>query len=91
MTRLTKVSKVKATARPVYGERPPSFPSKATLAAELDISVSTVDEWVKQGILPPPIKRGGSVRWCWAQVVASLEPSSEVDDDPFMKAVSNVS
>lgn len=69
--------------------RPPSYPSKKTLAAELDISESTVDEWVQRGILPKPIKLGGSVRWCWADVQASLSPMAgqQSDNDPFMQAL----
>jgi len=76
---------------PLNGIRPPAYPSKATLAAELDISESTVDEWVRRGFLPKPIRRGGSVRWCWAQVDASLMPQPEEgDDDKFMSGVGNV-
>ena len=78
-------------ARVILGDRPPSFVSKATLAAELDISESTVDEWVRQGILPKPIRLGGSVRWCWAQVQASLgsmaSAGQQFDKDPFMAAL----
>ena len=48
--------------RAIFGDRPPSFVSKATLAAELDMSESTVDSYVQRGLLPRPIKRGGSVR-----------------------------
>lgn len=77
---------------PLTGNRPPAYPSKATLAAELDISESTVDEWVRRGFLPKPIRRGGSVRWCWAQVEASLTPHPEEgSDDPFLRGVANVS
>lgn len=80
------------TNRPaLIGDRPPAFPSKATLAAELDISESTVDDWVKRGILPKPIRLGGSVRWCWAAVVAALNPQINAGaDDRFMSGVNNV-
>lgn len=78
--------------RVIVGERPPSYVSKATLAAELDVSESTVDAWVQRGILPKPIKVGGSVRWSWAQVDASLAAStSSAEADPFMRGLSNVS
>lgn len=79
--------------RPVIiGHRPPSFVSKATLAAELDISESTVNSLVQRGILPKPIKMGGSVRWSWAQVVEALAASaSSSEADPYMQGVSNVS
>jgi predicted DNA-binding transcriptional regulator AlpA len=78
--------------RVIIGHRPPSYVSKATLAAELDISESTVDALVQRGILPKPIKMGGSVRWSWAQVDASLAASaSSPESDPFMQGLSNVS
>jgi predicted DNA-binding transcriptional regulator AlpA len=80
-------------ARSILGDRPPSYVSKATLAAELDISESTVDDYVRRGLLPKPIHIGGSVRWCWAQVQASLNPlaGSSKSTDPFMAGVKNVS
>ena len=63
------------------------------MAAELDISESTVDDYVKRGLLPKPFQIGGSVRWNWAQVQASLEPlaGSGQPSDPFMTGVKNVS
>jgi len=77
--------------RGVLGARPPSYVSKATLAAELDVSESTVDALVQRGILPKPIKMGGSVRWSWAQVDASLAASAASPEaDPFMRGVANV-
>jgi len=78
--------------RVILGDRPPSYVSKATLAAELDISESTVDALVQRGILPKPIKVGGSVRWNWAQVNASLgATAASPEADPFMQGLSNVS
>lgn len=78
-------------ARVILGDRPPSFVSKATLAAELDISESTVDDYVQRGLLPKPIKIGGSVRWCWAQVEAALASMAgngpQPDNDPFLAAL----
>ena len=79
-------------ARPIYGDRPPSFLSKATLAAELDISESTVDEYVRRGLLPKPIHIGGSVRWRWADVNAALAPlatSPTATTDPFLEGARN--
>jgi predicted DNA-binding transcriptional regulator AlpA len=44
-------------------DRPPAYPSKSSLARELDCAESTVDELVRKGILPPPLKlSGGCVR-----------------------------
>lgn len=80
-------------ARVVLGPRPPSYVSKATLAAELDMSESTVDDYVRRGIFPRPLKLGGSVRWCWADVQASLSPMAgqHSDNDPFTEGLKNVS
>ena len=80
------------TSRPgINGTRPPSYVSKATLAAELDMSESTVGSYVQRGLLPKPIRRGGSVRWCWAEVEAYLRGTSDGDgDDPFMAGLDGV-
>lgn len=77
--------------RSVSGDRPPSYMSKATLAAELDISETTVDSWVERGVIPPPIRCGVSPRWCWAQVDASLRVSNMAEADPFMAGARNAS
>lgn len=74
----------------ILGPRPPSFVSKATLAAELDMSESTVESYVKRGLLPEPFKWGGSVRWSWAEVSAHLTAKATGDDDRFMSGVDNV-
>jgi predicted DNA-binding transcriptional regulator AlpA len=75
-------------------ERPPSYLSRATLAAELDISESTVDEMVRRGVLPKPIRLStGCVRWSWIAVESALASiGSATDDtasDPFMSGVRN--
>lgn len=80
-----------AAPRPIRGERPPSYVSKATLAAELDICESTVDNWVERDFLPKPIRIGGAVRWNWADVVAAMSPATQGEADPFMARIGNVS
>lgn len=51
--------------------------TKASLADALQISETTVDEMVKRGVLPRPVKlSAGCVRWRWAsvdQALASME------------------
>lgn len=48
---------------------PASYLTKSALASELMISESTVDEYVRRGLLPPPIRISPScVRWRWATV-----------------------
>lgn len=75
---------------PINGLRPPSYPSKATLAAELDMCESTVDSYVKRGLLPKPLKMEGSIRWCWAEVVAHLNSRKPDGNDDFMSGLDNV-
>jgi predicted DNA-binding transcriptional regulator AlpA len=74
--------------------RPPSYPSKSTLAHELDCAESTIDQLVKRSVLPKPIKlSSGCVRWCWADVVAaigSLKGDGAAPNDPYIAGVQNV-
>lgn len=51
---------------------PPPWMDSATLAGHICVSATTVDNWVNQGILPPPRKRGGKLMWKWAEVDAYL-------------------
>ena len=74
----------------ILGERPPSYPSKATLARELDISEATVDNWVQKGILPQPIPCGATPRWCWAQVQEAMARRIATETDPFIEGLKNV-
>jgi predicted DNA-binding transcriptional regulator AlpA len=72
-------------------DRPPAYLSKASLARELDCAESTVDELVRKGILPPPLKlSGGCVRWCWQDVTVALGAlkGTATASDPYMAAVS---
>lgn len=75
-------------------ERPPSYLSRATLALELDISESTVDEMVRRGVLPKPIRLStGCVRWSWMAVEAALASiggtANDRTSDPFLAGVEN--
>ena len=76
-------------------ERPPAYLGKATLAAELDIAESTVDEMVRRGVLPKPLRlSSGCVRWCWRDVenaLASLkEGGNTLPTDPYAMGAANV-
>lgn len=87
---MTKAERSGRKGQGVVGDRPPSFPSKATLAAELEISEDTVDSWVERGILPQPIRCGRTPRWSWAEVQAMLTRASQAADDRFMEALRDV-
>ena len=76
-------------------DRPPAYVSRDTLARELDCAESTVDEMVKRGVLPKPLRlSSGCVRWCWNDVVMALVSlnagASEAENDPYLSGVKNV-
>jgi predicted DNA-binding transcriptional regulator AlpA len=66
----------------------PSYLSKAGLAHELSISETTVDEMVRRGVIPKPVRlSSGCVRWRWETVDMALASMGAATDD----APSNVS
>jgi predicted DNA-binding transcriptional regulator AlpA len=72
--------------------RPPSFMSRKELAWELSVSESTLDELVRRGVIPPPVKlTPGCVRWSWIAVESALAVfgGSSEHDDPFMVGARN--
>jgi predicted DNA-binding transcriptional regulator AlpA len=70
--------------------RPPSYMSRKELAWELSCSESTVDELVRRGRIPAPIKlTPGCVRWLWPAVEAALASVGEPADDPYMTGAVN--
>ena len=65
--------------------RIPPYQDVSTLAANLCISERTVDMWVRQERLPPPVTRGTKRLWKWAQVEQYLDgagktPEEELED-----------
>lgn len=71
----------------------PDFVSAETLAYRLDCSRSTIDEYVRTGILPKPEAIGNLMRWDFEEVRAlikshnnSLETQS-VSIDPYFDGV----
>jgi predicted DNA-binding transcriptional regulator AlpA len=56
---------------------PNPYVTKSTLARSLEISESTVDELVRRGVLPRPVRlSSGCIRWRWQSVdmaLASME------------------
>lgn len=75
-------------------DRMPHYIDMARLCFELSIVESTAEAWVKKGILPPPINRGGKRLFRWSKVVAYLEgeagevPQSPVSDVERMREAS---
>lgn len=71
---------------------PSSYLTRSSLAAELEIGESTVDDMVRRGVLPKPVRlSSGCVRWRWASVdhaLASMESGSQ--DTPSSEAAAGV-
>lgn len=62
---------------------PGSYLSKPSLATELDVAESTVDEMVRRGVLPRPVRlSAGCVRWRWADVDMALASLGDARNDP---------
>lgn len=47
---------------------PPDYVSAQTLAYRLDCSRSTVDDYVRRGVLPKPLRLGTLQRWRWSDI-----------------------
>jgi len=45
----------------------------STLCEHICVCQSTVETWVKQGVLPPPKMRGGKRMWKWKDVDSWLD------------------
>lgn len=82
------------TRRPITDIRPPSYVSRETGAAELDISVDTWDAMVKAGRIPPPHEAGiagTTPRWRWADVDAALggrrKLTVQSEPEPFFRGL----
>lgn len=67
--------------------------SAATVAQLMEVSETTVWDWVKHGALPKPIKIRGVTRWRWSAVENYLEGDANGDtlgshpeDDPILRA-----
>jgi predicted DNA-binding transcriptional regulator AlpA len=72
----------------------PEFVSRKRLAALLDLSERTIDEYVRRGVLPMPIRLSdGLLRWHWATVeraLISLQGAPLEEEDPAVAGVRHV-
>lgn len=68
---------------------PPPWMDSNTLCEHICISPATVDNWVKNGILPPPKKRGGKLMWKWLEVDRYLSERGEGSPDAEAERVRN--
>jgi hypothetical protein len=60
---------------------PPDYVSAETLAYRLDCSPSTIDAYVRAGLLPKPERVGNLPRWDFAAVVAFIKARNARNDD----------
>lgn len=56
---------------------PPDYVSAETLAYRLDCSRSTIDAYVREGLLPKPEFIGNLPRWDFAHVVSFIKARNE--------------
>ncbi|MGO9170407.1 MAG: helix-turn-helix transcriptional regulator [Rhodomicrobium sp.] len=76
---------------------PPDYVSAETLAYRLDCSRSTIDAYVRLGLLPKPQSIGNLQRWDFGQVKAfikaqnvatsELQGSASVEEDAYLKGL----
>jgi hypothetical protein len=67
----------------------PPWQDKATLCMCLCLSENTVDTWVRQGLLPPPRKRGGKLMWRWSEVEKYLEGDDPQSPEELAEGIRN--
>ena len=69
----------------------PDYVSAETLAYRLDCSRSTIEMYVKKGLLPKPFVLGNLVRWRFADVRDVLDAAANgnapTEEDDFMKGL----
>jgi hypothetical protein len=70
----------------------PPYQDIATLTANLCISETHGDVWVKQGLfprLPPPVTRGTKRLWKWSQVEQYLDGPSVAGPEAELEEIRN--
>lgn len=68
----------------------PEWVDTARLCFEVCISEATVDAWVRQGILPPPVYRGGKRLWRWREVDTHLAGTAQASAPSPHEQVENI-
>lgn len=68
------------------------FVSRSELAARCEVSVDTIDQWVREGYLPAPsMERGQIRRWHWPSIEARFSEAQKETDDPYLTGVRRAS
>jgi len=70
----------------------PAYISRKRAARQLDMSPDSFDSYVRQGILPPPKRRGKLTRWKWAEIRDVLDGGNisvvqSPPEDPYDRGV----
>jgi predicted DNA-binding transcriptional regulator AlpA len=65
---------------------PPPFQDLQTLSEHISTGESTIENWVKQGMFPPPKKIGGKRLWRWKDVERHLAIENEGVKSPDAQA-----
>jgi hypothetical protein len=65
------------------------FVSRKTICARLEISMDTLDTWLRSGFIPGPnINRGQIQRWHWPSIEEKLSESpTPSGPDPFLESI----
>jgi predicted DNA-binding transcriptional regulator AlpA len=80
----------------------PDYLSAESLAYRLDLSRSTIDEYVKRGLLPKPVQVGAALRYRWSDVESFIATANgelapingnvlSGEEDAFSSGIKNVS
>lgn len=69
---------------------PPPWQDAPTLCAHLCISETTLDVWIKAGILPAARPRGGKRMWEWAEVDRRMRGDTGIVPDDENRAARQV-
>jgi hypothetical protein len=73
---------------------PPDYVSAETLAYRLDLSRSTIESYVRAGLLPKPEMIGNLPRWDFARVISFIKVRNDAaagtatsDEDEYLKGI----
>jgi hypothetical protein len=71
---------------------PPPFMDLETLSDHICSGQSTIEKWVRTGLIPAPKKIGGKRLWCWKEVEKHLKNGTgpaAVSPDAQAEAIRN--
>jgi predicted DNA-binding transcriptional regulator AlpA len=57
---------------------PPPWQDLRTLSEHICAAESTIENWIRQGLFPPPKKIGGKNLWQWSKVEKHLAHEPEL-------------